>query len=70
MEWRYDHSSATIPPAMFEGLAHWCTLTGAERDAGYLVHGEKEKQQRKNGRVVGWSVMSQLLQAQSASGEV
>lgn len=63
-------SGETIRAPMFEGLAYWCKLTGAERDAGYLVYGGKERQPRKNGRIVGWSVMSELLEAQSAYGEV
>ena len=63
-------SGETIRAPMFEGLAYWCKLTGAERDAGYLVYGGKEKQRRKNGRVVGWSVMSELLEVAAACGEV
>jgi len=56
-------SGETVQTSMFDGLSYWCKLTGMPLDSGCLVYGGKEKQSRKNGRVIGWSVMSEFLQS-------
>ena len=54
-------SGETIRPNMFDGLEYWCKLTGTQPDLGYLIYGGKEKQHRKNGFVLGWNMLSELL---------
>ena len=56
-------SGETVQPRMFDGLAYWCKLAETESGAGCLVYGGKERQDRKNGHVVGWSILSELLNA-------
>lgn len=62
-------SGETVHSSMFQGLEHWSKLTGAALDAGYLIYGGKEKQDRKSGHVVGWCVMSEILQSLSGSDQ-
>ncbi len=63
-------SGETIRPPMFQGLEYWSKLTGEPLDAGYLIYGGKEKQDRRTGRVVGWAVMSELLQSLRRSDHI
>ncbi len=54
-------SGETIITSMFKGLKYWCKLTGAEPSTARLVYGGREKQDRKNGRVIGWPYLSEIL---------
>jgi uncharacterized protein len=54
-------SGETIQPQMFKGLNYWAKLTGEPADRGYLVYGGKEKQNRKNGQVIGWPWLAEVL---------
>ncbi len=54
-------SGETVQPRMFNGLDYWCKLAGEETSVGYLVYGGEERQDRKQGHVVGWSILSDLL---------
>jgi predicted AAA+ superfamily ATPase len=54
-------SGETIHRSMLEGLGYWSKLTGDEPGGGYLVYGGRENQDRKDGHVLGWLGMSELL---------
>jgi len=54
-------SGETVSSSMFDGLQYWSRLSETPPDKGYLVYGGNEKQQRKHGRVVGWSALSEVL---------
>ncbi len=54
-------SGETINSSMFEGLKYWSKLSGTQPDKGYLIYGGNENQQRRNGRVVAWTEMPEVL---------
>lgn len=56
-------SGETIRRSMFDGLAYWSRLTGTDSAAGFVVYGGKENQNRRNGRVLGWTGLAELLEA-------
>jgi len=53
-------SGETVRPGLFEGLAYWSKLTGSPPEEGCLIYGGKERQDRKNGRVIGWPELTDL----------
>jgi uncharacterized protein len=63
-------SGETIQPSMFNGLVYWAKLTGAGSGGGYVIYGGADTQDRKNGRVIGWPAMPELLRESGGGGEM
>lgn len=55
-------SGETIQRSFFEGLYYFCKLSGIEPGSGYLIYGGDQNQNRKDGHVLGWSQLPDLLQ--------
>ena len=49
--------STTIHSEMFETLTKWCALAGKPSGSGTLIYGGSEEQERKQGRVLAWSLI-------------
>jgi len=54
-------SGMTIPSDSFRGLDYWNSIAGADSKNSYLVYANEEKQNRKQGNVIGWKDASDLI---------